>query len=804
MRETPRAAISFFLSVCLLLALLTPAAQALERVQPGDMLAEGHDNSSFGFNDFDGYYADALVRSGAEIPVERLEVLLYGDRWRLGDLGAQLTIEGGATIRGEAVTYPDGVFVSFPLQRPITGRYEVYVSIRVLEGDIDSALAYLVNGRGGISSGQGADMSHKLDSDYQMSTDKNSVLQHVLIVNGDFTSRETSGQSSADRQTPETGTAQRYPLLATPVLSRQDAAVANRRTMLLQDAQGNLHHLHEEGEGVAVTVYDAGLGVLRSLTLPKLMQNFGTAAIDAEGNYYIASGKWVTEEQRAEHNVAIGKYSAAGAPLGSAAFVGGEGYHSGTKNPFNTLASMAVSGRTLALHFSRLMFQSYDGLNHQSSTVLYVDIDSMTPLDLPTLYVSHSFGQQVIPTRDGGFLFADLGDASPRGFEVSALVLGRMFGFTSFHFRELTPYQSTNSALGGIAEGDRGYLLAGSSERSLSYTPIPAGEGGPQDLFVQLLKKDFYAHRDNRDRMLLTGETRTPQGVYSADRAEGQRLYLPNNIEDAGVVWLTAYPQGESARNPKLAATEQGFLLLWEHWGRGDNQWESYIETMVMVLEADGSVAKQATAVPGNPRLGTDRIHYSEGPAIWAATDEGDCVIYTLAVDDRPSLWAAEQVQTAAALGLVPQALQSGYAQPATRAEFCALGVALYEKYSGKEITQRMKFDDTADAAVEKLAAIGVVEGVGNNRFAPDQPLNREQAAAVLARLAAALGAPLEAGQADFADRGDIGAWALPSVGQVQAAGIMGGVGGGSFAPGGAYTREQSMVTMLRLWTVLG
>jgi hypothetical protein len=34
---------------------------------------------------------------------------------------------------------------------------------------------------------------------------------------------------------------------------------------------------------------------------------------------------------------------------------------------------------------------------------------------------------------------------------------------------------------------------------------------------------------------------------------------------------------------------------------------------------------------------------------------------------------------------------------------------------------------------------------------------------------------------------------------KVQAAGIMGGVGGGRFAPQGKYTRERIIVTMLRL-----
>ena len=53
---------------------------------------------------------------------------------------------------------------------------------------------------------------------------------------------------------------------------------------------------------------------------------------------------------------------------------------------------------------------------------------------------------------------------------------------------------------------------------------------------------------------------------------------------------------------------------------------------------------------------------------------------------DTPDVWAVESVNRAVSLGIVPQSLQGKYAQPITRAEFCAILVAAYEKLSGKEI----------------------------------------------------------------------------------------------------------------------
>ena len=98
------------------------------------------------------------------------------------------------------------------------------------------------------------------------------------------------------------------------------------------------------------------------------------------------------------------------------------------------------------------------------------------------------------------------------------------------------------------------------------------------------------------------------------------------------------------------------------------------------------------------------------------------------------------------------------------------------------------------------LAGLGVVTGVGEGRFNPDGTLTREQAATMLSRLAAAMGSPLTAQAPTFADSAAISTWALDAVGQMQGSGIMGGVGDNAFDPQGSYSREQSMLTMLRLY----
>ena len=168
---------------------------------------------------------------------------------------------------------------------------------------------------------------------------------------------------------------------------------------------------------------------------------------------------------------------------------------------------------------------------------------------------------------------------------------------------------------------------------------------------------------------------------------------------------------------------------------------------------------------------------------------------------DTPSSWAVEQVNAAIEENLVPHNLQSDYKQAITRAEFSALAVSLYESLQGA-ITGRTTFVDTNDVNVEMAAYIGIVSGVGENRFDPNGILTREQAAVMLSRLSDAIGKPFPSPCQThiFADSSDISLWAIDSVAKVYKAGIMTGIGANQFAPLQSFTREQGIVTIMRIF----
>ncbi|MCL2368287.1 MAG: hypothetical protein FWC72_04765 [Oscillospiraceae bacterium] len=168
----------------------------------------------------------------------------------------------------------------------------------------------------------------------------------------------------------------------------------------------------------------------------------------------------------------------------------------------------------------------------------------------------------------------------------------------------------------------------------------------------------------------------------------------------------------------------------------------------------------------------------------------------------RPSEWALVDVAPAIHANLVPARLQTNqhYTRHITRAEFAELAVILFEAQRGP-ITgfNPLPFEDTTNQFVARAAHIDVVRGVSATRFEPDSLISREQAAAMLSRLAAALGRPIPNHTSTFADNAQISDWASAYVGQKQGSGVMVGVAGNRFDPHSRFTVEQSITTIMRI-----
>lgn len=118
-------------------------------------------------------------------------------------------------------------------------------------------------------------------------------------------------------------------------------------------------------------------------------------------------------------------------------------------------------------------------------------------------------------------------------------------------------------------------------------------------------------------------------------------------------------------------------------------------------------------------------------------------------------------------------------------------------------------FDDVADGAyyakyTEWARDKGIVSGVGDNSFAPDASITRQDMAVMLARYAAAMGlkAPDMNTQAAFADAESIAAYAKDAAAAMQKAGIISGKPGGVFDPAAGATRAE-VAAMLHRFAIL-
>ncbi len=97
-------------------------------------------------------------------------------------------------------------------------------------------------------------------------------------------------------------------------------------------------------------------------------------------------------------------------------------------------------------------------------------------------------------------------------------------------------------------------------------------------------------------------------------------------------------------------------------------------------------------------------------------------------------------------------------------------------------------------AAVAWAADYGIVDGLGDGRFAPDEEITREQMCTLLIRYAAKSGIQLmDAGNAAvFDDEGAISGWSLENVNMARQTGLIEGKANNCFDPRGVLTRAEA------------
>lgn len=184
-----------------------------------------------------------------------------------------------------------------------------------------------------------------------------------------------------------------------------------------------------------------------------------------------------------------------------------------------------------------------------------------------------------------------------------------------------------------------------------------------------------------------------------------------------------------------------------------------------------------------------------------------ELVSYFYHTSNVPADWAKEATAWMQHKGFVYTGTADGFSAPITRERFCELAYNIYKAAGNESIPsgqyETVTFTDTTNSSARALAYLGVINGVGDGAFNPKGQLTRQEAATILSRLAKVLKVELPSTQPTFADKDAVASWAADAVGEMQASGIMGGVGDNQFAPTMTYSMEQSIVTLKRLFDMV-
>ncbi len=212
-----------------------------------------------------------------------------------------------------------------------------------------------------------------------------------------------------------------------------------------------------------------------------------------------------------------------------------------------------------------------------------------------------------------------------------------------------------------------------------------------------------------------------------------------------------------------------------------------------------------------------------------------------------PSGWSKDLIEAAVDKNLIPSLQQTGYTASISRVDVCTIAekflfeymgddniISYYEKFydylwSGddadavkKELKENMseeefsqynemmllvkenRFDDYWDKGVVLLRTLGIVDGKTDNNFCPYDLVTREEMAKILSNLWHYLNpdSEIEIKESCYKDCSEISDWAKVYVDEMSSVGILKGDYNGSFAPKRHMSKEEVVITLMRVFEV--
>lgn len=176
--------------------------------------------------------------------------------------------------------------------------------------------------------------------------------------------------------------------------------------------------------------------------------------------------------------------------------------------------------------------------------------------------------------------------------------------------------------------------------------------------------------------------------------------------------------------------------------------------------------------------------------------------------DVNDSHWAKDSVAFVTSRELFRGTGKSTFSPQATMTR-SMLATVLFRLDGEKAGQVKHDFNDVTDNtwyadAVAWAADTGVVQGVGNDNFAPNSEISREALCTMIYRYAKLIGAEGQPGSVnEFLDAGSVAEWASEAVQWCIGSGLVGGKGNGVLDPKGTATRAEVAAVLERLVTLI-
>lgn len=167
--------------------------------------------------------------------------------------------------------------------------------------------------------------------------------------------------------------------------------------------------------------------------------------------------------------------------------------------------------------------------------------------------------------------------------------------------------------------------------------------------------------------------------------------------------------------------------------------------------------------------------------------------------------WAVGELAKADTDGFITDKIRDDFGANITREEFCEIAVILYDRLGGNQALETDNpFTDTTNPNIIKAYNAGIVGGVGNNLFAPERNLTRQELCVMIIRAMTASGIVfgnenVYTFQKAYTDQESIASWAYLAVKIMNDFTIMNG-SGDSLLPLNPLTREQAVIMLERAY----